>query len=304
MMNFKKKSLSLKERQRLMGYIFILPWIIGFLVFFAANLVEAVIYSFNTITMEPSGGYSMEFVGLDNYKYALFRHATFNRQLVESIVNSLVDVVLIIPFSLLIAMLLNKTFKGRGLVRAIFFLPVIMATPAITSAINSTLQAVMGGIVSSTTEMQQTTGFNVTSMVYTLIDFGIPANIVGYLVSAVERVYEIVRASGVQILIFLASLQAISPALYEVAKIEGATAYESFWKVTFPMVTPLILTNTVYTIVDLYAQTDIIELASKVAFKELNFGLSATISLISSFGICMVLGIVCAIISKKVFYQS
>lgn len=304
MKSLTKKPLTLKKRQMLFGLMFILPWLIGFLAFFASNLVQAVIYSFNEVIIEPAGGYSLNFVGLANYKYALFSHATFNRQLTESIVNSLVDVVLIIPFSLLIAMLLNKNFKGRGLVRAIFFLPVIMATPAITAAINSTLQAVMGGIVSATPELEQTAGLNVSAMVSTFRDFGMPEEILDYLVGAVSRVYDIVRASGVQILIFLASLQAISPALYEVAKIEGATAYESFWKITFPMVSPLILTNTVYTIVDLYSQTDIIELASKVAFTDLNFGLSATISLVSSTSICLVLAVVCAFISRKVFYQS
>lgn len=299
-----KKGLSLRQRQMLFGYLFIAPWIIGFLIFFASNLVEAIIYSFNKITVNPNGGFSLTYVGLDNYKYAFMQHASFNRTLAESVGNSLLDVLLIIPFSLLMAIFLNKRFKGRGLVRAIFFLPVIMASPAITSAIASTLQAVMGGVASSTGDFQQTTGFNVASMVYTFADLGVPEVLIDYLVGAVERVYDIVRASGVQILIFLAALQSISPALYEVAKIEGATTYESFWKVTFPMVSPLILTNVVYTIVDLYSQTEVVELASTVAFTEQNFGLSSTISLVSSGCICLALAIICALISKKVFYQS
>lgn len=299
-----RKPLTLKQRQMIIGYGFIAPWVIGFIIFFASNMVQAIIYSFNEVIIEPSGGYTLRYIGLENYKNALLSHPTFNRELTESIFNSLLDVVLIIPFSLLIAMLLNKNFKGRGLVRAIFFLPVIMATPAITAAIASTLQAVMGGIVSSTPELEQTSGLNVTAMVYTFLDFGVPPELIDYLVGAVSRVYDIVRASGVQIIIFLAALQAISPALYEVAKIEGATSYESFWKITFPMVSPLILTNVVYTIVDLYSQTEIITLASTVAFTELNFGLSATISLISSTSICLILAILCAYISKKVFYQS
>lgn len=299
-----KKELTLRQRQMLFGYLFIAPWVIGFLIFFASNLVEAIIYSVSRVSINDNGGFSLSYVGLQNYKYAFMQHASFNRTLAESIGNSLLDVVLIIPFSLLMAIFLNKKFKGRGLVRAIFFLPVIMASPAITAAIDSTLQAVMGGVASSTGDFQQTTGFNMTSMVYMFVDLGIPNALIDYLVEAVQRVYEIVRSSGVQILIFLAALQSISPALYEVAKIEGATTYESFWKVTFPMVSPLIVTNVVYTIVDLYAQTDVVELASTVAFTEQNFGLSAVMSLVSSGCICLALVIVCGLISKKVFYQS
>ena len=300
----KKRELTLKQRQMLFGYLFIAPWLIGFLVFFASNLVEAIIYSVSKITINENGGFSLTYIGLDNYKYAFMQHASFNRTLAESIGNSLLDVVLIIPFSLLMAIFLNKRFKGRGLIRAIFFLPVIMASPAITAAIDSTLQAVMGGVASSTGDFQQTTGFNITSMVYMFVDLGVPDVLIDYLVGAVGRVYEIVRSSGVQILIFLAALQSISPALYEVAKIEGATTYESFWKVTFPMVSPLIVTNVVYTIVDLYAQTEVVELASTVAFTEQNFGLSSVMSLVSSGCICVALVIICALISRKVFYQS
>lgn len=300
----KKRELTLKQRQMLFGYLFIAPWLIGFLVFFASNLVEAIIYSVSKITINENGGFSLTYIGLDNYKYAFMQHASFNRTLAESVGNSLLDVVLIIPFSLLMAIFLNKRFKGRGLIRAIFFLPVIMASPAITAAIDSTLQAVMGGVASSTGDFQQTTGFNITSMVYMFVDLGVPDVLIDYLVGAVGRVYEIVRSSGVQILIFLAALQSISPALYEVAKIEGATTYESFWKVTFPMVSPLIVTNVVYTIVDLYAQTEVVELASTVAFTEQNFGLSSVMSLVSSGCICLALVIICALISKKVFYQS
>lgn len=300
----KKRELTLKQRQMLFGYLFIAPWLIGFLIFFASNLVEAIIYSVSKITINENGGFSLTYIGLDNYKYAFMQHASFNRTLAESVGNSLLDVVLIIPFSLLMAIFLNKRFKGRGLIRAIFFLPVIMASPAITAAIDSTLQAVMGGVASSTGDFQQTTGFNITSMVYMFVDLGVPDVLIDYLVGAVGRVYEIVRSSGVQILIFLAALQSISPALYEVAKIEGATTYESFWKVTFPMVSPLIVTNVVYTIVDLYAQTEVVELASTVAFTEQNFGLSSVMSLVSSGCICLALVIICALISKKVFYQS
>jgi ABC-type sugar transport system permease subunit len=118
------------------------------------------------------------------------------------------------------------------------------------------------------------------------------------------RVYEIVRASGVQILIFLAALQSIPVSIYEMAKIEGANAYETFWKITFPMVSPLILTNVIYTIVDSFIVSDVVDAAYTTAFTSSNFGLSSAMSVLSSAGVCIILLVVGYIISKRTFYQN
>ncbi|MBZ4671126.1 MAG: carbohydrate transporter rane protein 1, family [Oscillospiraceae bacterium] len=303
----KKKGLSLTQRQKLMGLYFVAPWVIGFLLFFAYNLVEAVVFSFSKIKINDGGGFSITWAGIENYRYALRESADFVRRLTESMGSILIDVPLITFFSLFIAILLNRKFKGRALVRAIFFLPVIMASAAINDTLNSNLEALMGGM-SNTAAAQVTdttaTGLNAMVFAGALMDFGMPNQVIEYLVGAVSRLYEIIRSSGVQIIIFLAALQAISPSLYEVAQIEGATSYETFWKITFPMVSPLILTNVVYTIIDLYSQSDIVEVAHTTAFTSLDFGLGAAMSVISSLCVCAILGIVSFLISKKVFYQS
>ncbi|WOC31538.1 MULTISPECIES: carbohydrate ABC transporter permease [Caproicibacterium] len=303
----KKRGRTLESRQRAVGLLFIAPWAVGFIAFFAYDLVQTILFSFNKLTIKDGGGYTLQYVGGSNFNYALRSSAVFVQQLLSSTGTIVIDVPLIIFFSLFIAVLLNRQFKGRALVRAIFFIPVIMACPAITEALAVNMQNMMGGVSTAAvaaTNSQQTTGFNITSITMALTDFGMPKQIIEYLIAAVGKLYEIVRNSGVQIIVFLAALQAIPKSMYEVAQIEGATGYETFWKITFPMVSPLILTNVVYTIVDLYAQSDIITLEQTTAFSQMNFGLSAAMCLISSAVICSIIGICGFLISRKVFYQS
>ncbi len=135
-----------------------------------------------------------------------------------------------------------------------------------------------------------------------LTESGLALVFVDYITGAVDRIYEIISSSGVQILIFLAGLQSISPALYEASRIEGATGYEIFWKVTFPMMTPLILTNTVYSIIDSFSRNSINSLISETAFKSFEFGQSAAMSWVYFAVVTAILGISTAIISRKVFY--
>lgn len=141
-------------------------------------------------------------------------------------------------------------------------------------------------------------------LLQTFANIGFPEALLEYIIGAVSRIYVIVRSSGVQIVIFIAALQSIPGALYEVAKIEGATAYESFWKITLPMVSPLILTNIVYTIVDSFIQSDVVEKAQEVAFTAYNYGAGSAMSLISTVLVCAILAISGAIISKKTFYYN
>ena len=136
-----------------------------------------------------------------------------------------------------------------------------------------------------------------------LVESGINVTLVEYLTGAVSRIYEIVSQSGVQILIFLAGLQSISPSLYEAAKIEGSTGYEAFWKITFPMISPLILTNLVYTIINSFISDDTSRLVVDTAFKSFDFGLSAAMAWMYFAVIALVLWVTTLIVSRKVFYQ-
>ena len=301
----KKKKMSLTTKRSITGYMFILQWLVVYLVFYLRSLFMTANFSLTEISVAVGGGYDSKFVGLQNYLYAFRVHGSFKQVLTTSIGNMLVDVPLITFFSLLMAMLLNKKFRGRTLVRAIFFLPVIMNSAAINAAIEFSRNMLAGGLSASSAEMASaTSGVDLMYYVEMFGSLGLPDAILEYVVEAVARINDIISASGVQIIIFIAALQSIPGSLYEVAKIEGATGYETFWKVTFPMVMPHIITNVVYTVVDNFANSDIVEMAYNTAFTDVNYGLSSAMSLISTAIVCLILVLVCGFIQKRTFYYN
>lgn len=301
-----KKKLSLKNKRAVTGLIFISPWLLGFLYFYVRGIAQTIEFSLSRVSALDTGGFTTTYIGLDNFRFAFFQDPNFNQIIVNTILDILIDVPLIIFFSLFIAILLNGKFRGRTWMRAIFFLPVIMNAGAINSALAFAQQNIMGGVspVSSEIAGAATEGLNLTTLMTTFADIGFPTAILEYITDAVARIYIIVRASGVQIVIFIAALQSIPHSLYEVAKIEGATSYETFWKITFPMVSPLILTNIVYTIVDSFVQSEVVEKTQTVAFTNYNYGAGSAMSLVSTVVVCAILGISGYIISKKTFYYN
>lgn len=300
-----RKKVGLKQKRAITGLLFISPWLIGFLAFYVRGVYQTIQFSLSKVDALDTGGFETSFIGLDNFRFALTQDPQFNQVMTNTIVEIMVDVPLIIFFSLFMAILLNGKFRGRTLMRAIFFLPVIMNAGAINNALELAQQNVMGGVSAVSTEIASSSGgMNVTLLLQTFMDIGFPNALLEYIVGAVSRIYIIVRSSGVQIVIFIAALQSIPGALYEVAKIEGATAYESFWKITLPMVSPLILTNIVYTIVDSFIQSEVVEKAQEVAFTNYNYGAGSAMSLISTIVVCVILGIASYLISKKTFYYN
>lgn len=303
----KRKKRSLSQRRAIKGFLFITPWLIGFIWFYARSLFMTIQFSFSNMVVNPGGGYTLDFVWLDNFIYAFRAHATYKQVLTTSVGNMLVDVPLITFFSLFMAMLLNRKFKGRTLVRAIFFLPVILNAEAIVDAIGLSRVMMSGGISSASAEMaaSASSGMSIEYYIQMFSSLGLPEVLIEYISGAVSRISDIINASGVQIIIFIAALQSIPGSMYEVAKIEGATAYETFWKVTFPMVMPHIITNIVYTVVDSFAKSDVIELAYDTAFgPQMNYGLSSVFSLVSTVVTCLILVIVCGLIQKRTFYYN
>ncbi|GAF66599.1 carbohydrate ABC transporter permease [Alkalihalobacillus trypoxylicola] len=282
------------------GILFVTPWLLGFVFFFLVPLLTSLQYSFSNIEASAEG-IKVTFIGFSNFIEALTVNTNFNRQLIESIMNIVINVPLIIIFSLFIAVLLNQKFFGRSLARSIFFLPVILASGVILSLESTSLvqeinqqNANSGGLANAlgAFELQRL-----------MLRAGMNEYIVLYLTGAVERIYEIVSQSGVQILIFLAGIQTISPQLYEASKIEGATGYEAFWKITLPMVSPLILVNLIYTIIDSFSRSPVTELIMSTGFDSFNFGLSSAMAWLYFVSIMLILTISTYLISKKVFYQ-
>lgn len=299
-----KKKLTLTRKRAITGLIFISPWLIGFLTYYIGSLIQTAIFAFSDVKEADSGGFTATFSGLSNIKYALMKDADFNQILVGSIKDIVIDVPLIIFFSLFLAIILNGKFKGRTLFRAILFLPIIMNAGVIIDAIRAAQTAISGGLSAVAKDMAVSRSSTMTMMLSTFIDFGVPRKLIIYLTEAVGRIFSVVRASSVQTVIFIASLQSISGSLYEVAKIEGATAYETFWKVTFPMVSPLILTNVVYTIVDSFITSGVVKKAEEMAFKNFEYGISSAMSLISTFAVCLILLILGYLLSRRTYYYN
>lgn len=303
----KNKKLTLAGRRAIFGLVFISPWLIGFVAFYIRSIIMTVQFSLSEVSISAgTGGYQRVYVGIDNFIYEFTKHASFKQMLVTSITNIVIDVPLIIFFSLFMALVLNKKMRGRTLIRAIFFLPVIMNSEAIVSAIEYSRQMIMGGLSSMSADMTEAASGGVNVMYYLELfqDIALPDSILNYIISAVARINDIITASGVQIVIFIAALQAVSPSLYEVSKIEGATGYETFWKVTLPMVTPHIITNIVYTMVISFMNSEIVTLAYDTAFRDQMWGLSSAISLTTTVIVCGILLIVCTVIQKRTFYYN
>lgn len=280
------------------GFIYVLPWLIGFILFFLTPLINSLIYSFNKAETNIDGIF-LHFVGFDNFKEALLINPNFNRTLISSIVDMLVNVPLIVIFSLFVAVLLNQKFRGRAVARAIFFLPVILASGVIANLESSSLVEALAAENAAGRFISGLRSFELERM---MLEAGVSEDIVMYLTGAVDRIYDIVSQSGVQILIFLAGIQTISPHLYEASKIEGATGYEAFWKITFPMVSPLILVNVVYTVIDSFASNATTDMIRQVGFQNFNFGLSSAMAWIYFLAVALILAVSTYIISKRVFY--
>lgn len=299
----KTRRMTLSHKRALLGFSFILPWFIGFVFLFATPLIQSINFSFNELLVAP-GGYELKYIGLKNFMDALFVDANFNRILTESVTQMAWNVPMILFFSLFSAALLNQKFIGRSLARAIFFLPVILASGAIASAELAGLINMTGSSQVAEELGEAQSGFNTLSLIFLLDNAGFPEWFINYIVDGVMQIYQIIRSSGVQILIFLAALQSVPQAMYEVAKIEGATPYESFWKITFPMVSPLILTNVIYTIIDSFSNSRVTQTIYSTAFQTQNFGLSAAMSWLYTLVVSVILVVIGVLISRRVFYYN
>lgn len=293
-MIFRRKK-SYQERTARLAYIFVAPWLIGFLLFFLKPLIELFYYSFNKVEMNIGGGLTFTPVGIAQYKEAFLENTKFNPLLSEAILSSMPRLLLVLIFSLIVAVLLNGKFVGRGLARAIFFIPIIMASKTITSVVGG-MQAQM------ITEVSGQDQGNIAFLTEFLARFLDPQTL-DFLLNSVSTIFNTVLLSGVQSLIFLSGLQSISNSHYEVAKIEGASNYETFWRVTIPMISPMILIAAVYTLSEHFMTAKLVDYMNDIAFKTSNYGLSAAMSVVYLIVSLLIVSLVSFIISRRVYYN-
>jgi ABC-type sugar transport system permease subunit len=293
----KKFKMTLQQKNSWAGRIFILPWLIGFVFLFARPMIQSILYTFHDIKIEVAG-FKMSFVGLENYLYAFLKDPEFIRLLVGSIGNMLYEVPIIVIFSLFIAVILNQRFKGRFLARAIFFLPVIISSGVIIQILKDDIFA------QALTQHQTTYLFQSVGLQEVLIQAGVNPEIVSFFTEVVNRIFDLSWKSGVQILLFLAGLQSIPQPLYEASAIEGATAWESFWKITFPMISPIILVNIVYSVIDSFTDygNEVMQLIYDTA-RQMNFEYSATMVWLYFLCVFIIIGLITRFLSKHIFYM-
>ena len=295
-----KKLKGLRKRNAISGYLFILPFIVGFLAFMVKPFFQSLYMSFCNVEL-GAGSFKMGFAGIAKYLRAFTVDTEFNRLLAEEIWRMSYNALAIMVFSFFVALVLNQKFKGRAFVRAVFFLPVILSSGVILGIEydNSLLASVQDTI-------QQSTGnASITGVIEEiLMTSGIGGEVFDIVFEIVDGVYDVAIASGIQIIIFLSGLQTISASMYEAAEIDGCTKWESLWKITFPMISPLFLVNWIYTIVDFCMRSDnaVIEKISDTMIVDLNYGFASAMSWIYFLVVILIIGISSLIISKGVYY--
>lgn len=308
----KRKIASLDKKKARKGYLFTLPFIIGFIVIYFPIVAQSIIYSFTAIE-RSADGYQLVFVGLENYQNALFVDTSFVQILTAGIQQLILDIPSIVIFSLFIAVLLNQKMIGRAAFRAIFFVPVIIATGLVSEIdVGNSLLTYMTDTESSinTGASNGSTVSEIVSAVdlkFLFSNMKVGTEIVDYVIQLINNIYNIVNRSGVQMLIFLSGLQSISPSIYESCKMDGASGWETFWKITFPMISPMILVNAVYTVIDSFTSES--NSVMRYINNVYNTGtvrpreISSAMSWIYFVLVLALIGVVALIASAFVFYQ-
>lgn len=257
------KFLTLTKKKAISGWLFVLPFIIGILFIYAPIVFKSVEVSFSAVDVGSGANRreSMDWVGFANYKSVFESDKDSAKQYIVTVVDGLKDLIIQIPaiviFSLFMAIILNQKMPGRTVFRAIFFLPVILSTGVI-AAIDSAEGSVGDFANNNTvdTNIGEESFMSAMDIEALLSNMELGSGLVDIVVDLVNNIFDIISRSGVQMLIFLSGLQSISPSIYESCHVEGASAWETFWKITLPMVSPMILVNSIYTVIDAFTSVD------------------------------------------------
>lgn len=297
-----RRRASLAQRNARKGWFFVLPFLIGFVFIFLDILINSLQISLSEIQMSAKG-YSLLFIGMANYYEVFFENPNFTWDLLGNIGAMFADVIVVLIFSLFIATILNQKMRGRALFRAIFFIPVILATGIIEKAeVSNLVMSSMNAAAALDTGGMQSSGvLDLSNIQAILQNMYLSEGMIRFIMNVVNNIYDVVNRSGVQILIFLAGLQSISPSIYESASIEGATGWEAFWKITFPMISPILFVNMVYTIIDYFTRSTnpIMTMIEEAGYT----GLASAMAWSYFAAIGVVLAVVVAVCYRLIFYQ-
>ena len=284
------------------GYGFISLWLIGTVLFFLIPLGKSLWYSFCNVSVDP-GSLNTEFNGMDNYFSVLSEDPYYTEYLGDVLLETLWKTPLILIFSLFIAVVLNQKFRGRTLARAIFFLPVIIATGPVFRIINGDMDS-----TGNAGAEQFSTMFS-TDLVGELMQFlgiyGISDSVSNFISAVADNIFGIVWNSGIQIILFLAALQNIPSSAREAAQMEGATAWEYFWKITFPYVSPFILANLIFTVIDSFTNpmNSVMNRISAMR-SQFDFGEASAMAWIYFAVVIIAIGLITAVMNRFIYYEN
>lgn len=283
----KKQSIFSKMKKNYVGYVFISPWVIGFFVFTLYPLLHSIFLSFQKVKFSPTG-IKTESVGMENYSKIFTSDVDFTHHMIEFVKQLVISVPIVIVFSLIIALLLNQKIRFKGFFRTIFFLPVIISS---------------GPVMKELTDQGFTAIPNIENYAFYQVLLDNSDNFfVGIITYLITNVISILWFSGVQILIFIAALQKLDKQVYEASMIDGASTWEQFWLITLPSLKPMILVNTIYTIVTIsvFSSNPVIEHISKQMFKiNTGFGYSSALSWLYFIVIAVIILLAAGILSYK-----
>ena len=285
----KKVKISRALRDNLIGYSFIGIWIIGFFIFMLYPFISSLIYSMSKVTILGTG-IDIQYHGFKNFVQIFEIEEGF--AFVEALIGFLREIVfqvpIIIVFSVLIAVLLNREIKGRGFFRSIFFLPVIISSGPV---INELISQGAGGA-----NIFESYGF------ITIIENTLNPGLSAPIINLFSQIIIIFWFSGVQILIFLAGLQKVDRQIYEAAKVDGAGPWESFWKITLPSLSSLVFVNVIYTIVLLstFSENDVIVEIKRNMFNiNTGYGMASAMAWVYFIIVMLLIGLVALIFLPK-----
>lgn len=299
-MKKQKKLAGLQKRKAMAGYVFILPFVIGFLAFLVKPLIESLYMSFCDVQISGQGITNV-FFGWENYTKAITVDVNYTTNVVNTFSKMCINSLAVMVFSFFVALILNQKFKGRALVRAVFFLPVIISSGVVLGIeYNNALLSSVQDLI-----MKEGAGTSVTDAIKNiLMTSGVGSKLFDQVFKIVDGIYDVAISSGIQIIIFLSGLQTISSSMYEAASIEGCTAWESLWKITFPMVSSLFLVNWIYSIIDYSMRSDnsVMSQVSTTMGAFLDYGLASAMAWGYFLVVILFIGITSLIISKGVYY--
>ncbi|MCL2404601.1 MAG: sugar ABC transporter permease [Defluviitaleaceae bacterium] len=276
---FKFRRPGFQTSRKINAYVLLIPFLAGFFLFFAVPIYNLIVFSLSRVEVAEEGGMMLTFVGFENFvDLFMVEVSTANQQFLRVFADENMRIFMNAPimviFSLFAALLVNVKFRGRGFVRVIFFLPIVTGLPIVQSLLTVTTGAdIMDASIADT--------FITTTIMSFLISYTfLPIALISFIATVAGEIFFLISNVGVQTLIFLAGLQSINPSLYEVAKIEGANEYETFWKITLPMLTNVIVFVIVYSFVDLFLDSPLANEVYAYGFLRNNIGMGASLSLI------------------------